>query len=65
MDHTPPQQETQRGGYGFSVHCACICMAVPCRNRPLHCSVVAKELKSGAPPLLSIYIFSFDVVERM
>ena len=28
------------------------------------CSVLAKELKSGAPPLLSI-AFSFDVVERL
>ena len=27
-------------------------------------SVLAKELKSGAPPLLSI-AFSFDVVERI
>ena len=29
-----------------------------------HISVLAKELKSGAPPLLTIW-FSFDVVEGM
>ena len=28
------------------------------------CSVLAKERKSGAPPLLGIQ-FSYDVVERM